>query len=302
MQKKAELLAIQTLTYKKSSVQKFQALKSFLESLQYEEQSINSSKPLQSPLKDSYLLEIQSIINTLNSNLPVKLEAFQSVLNCPLRYEGIIVNWHRAYKLNKIRESLYKTGQTHKQDKTDNFHPLFYYKVFKSYLNLIIKAQSFYLGFQIDTLWKSIGKDYCGLNIEDCFFIVKAKSFSRCNLKKSVAVLRKHCEACDPPMLLRYFLLKYEVELIKLTKKKIIKRREKLFKDFDTVLNSSLAPLFIFKTLYKQTELFYELGMFERAQASLKSSAVFKFSKKVLKITEQLIEQQILSKKSKLNI
>lgn len=300
MHKKAKMLAIQAITYKKSSIHKFQALKAFLEFFQCEEEHLLSSNPLQSQLKDPYLSEIKSIINALNSNLPVQLETFQSVLNCALRYEGIIVNWHRAYKLNKIRASLYKIVQNYKQDKLDNFHPLFYYKIFKSYLNLIIKAKSCYLNFEIDTLWKSIGKDYFGLSIEDCFFIIKAKSFSRCNLKKSVTVLRKQCENNESHLLLKYFFVKFEVELIKLTKKISNKRREKLLKDLDFVLNSSLAPIFIFKTLYRQAELYYELGIFDKALESLKNSKGFKFSKKVLKINEQLIEQQMLSKKPKL--
>lgn len=300
MQLRAKTIASQAVAYKKSSVFKYSALTSYLQDLNSDQEKLNSSAFLKTRIKDPYLSQILSIIKSLNSNFSIQLEPFQSVLDCPLRYEGVILNWHRAYKLNKVRENLYKVDLNYAEDKEDVFHPLLYYKIFKKYLDLIIKSETCYLGLGIDNLWKSIGKDYCGLKIKDCFWVLRAKSFSRCNLKKSVEGLRKYCESSDVHVLVKYFLVKFEVELAKLTKKKMKKRIGRMLEDFHQIVSSGLGPRFIAKAWYKQSELFYELEMHDKALTSLRHSNISYYSKKSIRITELLIEQQMMRKASKL--
>ena len=76
-------------------------------------------------------IALENLKNTTNLSLNV----FEELLYCPIKHQGIFLNWIRAYKFNKTREEKCKVTQSSYEDKNDRNHPLFYYKIFKNLKN-----------------------------------------------------------------------------------------------------------------------------------------------------------------------
>ena len=95
-------------------------------------------------LNDRYLSLCVQVLMQIKFNQVKDLKLFEDLMKFSLRYEGILLNWIRAYKVNKIRESRYKITQNCYEDKRDHNHPLFYYKVFKKLQNFCIRGRGLY--------------------------------------------------------------------------------------------------------------------------------------------------------------
>ena len=93
-------------------------------------------------------IALENLKNTTNLSLNV----FEELLYCPIKHQGIFLNWIRAYKFNKTREEKCKVTQSSYEDKNDRNHPLFYYRIFKNYLKYILLAENFYIGINFNTI------------------------------------------------------------------------------------------------------------------------------------------------------
>ena len=222
MQRCAASCAKQAISYKVSSWQKHQVLNNFIQEISEKEVALNGINE-NSNMQDEYLNQILMAIKLIKGK-GQNFEPLCKVLQNPFRSEGVLVNWHRAYQINKARESLYKYNLSAKDDKLDPLHPLYYYKIFKQYLPGMLRAESVYLSIKVSKLFELLGKDYFGIQLFDCFCILQAKSYARTDIRKSVVKLRKNCEKVKVHHLVKYFLIKFELELMKLVKKKSKKR------------------------------------------------------------------------------
>ena len=253
MQRCAASCAKQAISYKVSTWQKQQVLKNFLIEINEKELALNGINE-NLDIQDEYLNQILIIIKLLKGN-GQNFELFYKVLQNPFRFEGVLVNWHRAYQINKARESLYKYNLNAKDDKLDPLHPLYYYKIFKKYLQGMVKAESTYLSLKVSKLFELLGKDYFGIQLFDCFCILQAKSYARTNIRKSVVKLRKNCEKSKVHHLVKYFLIKFELELMKLVKKKSKKRLSQVNKIFLEIFEFGLSSKYKDKCKFYMSQI-----------------------------------------------
>jgi hypothetical protein len=246
MQKKAADSAKEALSFKKTSEFKFKVMTEYLQEYR-EQEDIIRNQMNQGKVKDEYLKDVFFMVSWLKGDKNDSDLPFFRSLSCPFRFEAVLLNWVRAYRVNKSRESLFKINENSQDDKLDPLHPLFYYKIFKNYLNGILRAENFYLGMKLNQIFEEIGKDYYGLKVFDCFCIVQAKSYARTNIRKSVVKLMKNCEKFSVHPLVKYFLIKFEVEYRKIIGRNKNKKMLKLSVIFEDIVSVGLSQKYVEK-------------------------------------------------------
>lgn len=221
-----------------------------------------------------YLQSCMRILVEIKTQKPKSLDMFEKVMECPIRFEGVVINWFRAYEVNKIRYAKVKDSDTEKEDKQDLNHPLYYYKVLKEYLKFMIKAENKYLHIDINALWKVFGKEYPMLSLQDSFFLIQFKSYLRTSLKKAVKKLKLSLELTKPNPFLNYFYIKYKLHKLKTESKDISKSSDHLFSLFTTEFFSLIGPKYTAKCLYFLTELHFLNKDFEKSLSTYKDAQI----------------------------
>ena len=304
MQLKALLIGKEALSYENSETLKREAIKKYItetESLISSLDSINfrTVKNVHA-INDNYIsLCINGLIQ-IRDNTKKSLNIFEELLICPLKYEGIFLNWIRAYKLNKIREQKYKILQECYEDKQDRNHPLFYYKIFKEYLDYIIKVKDYYLNINIEKLWNCFGKEYGNISIKDSFFIIKAKSYLRSNICKSVKKIKYAYNQENSHIVIKYFYVKYKIELIKFNQEVSKQKISKIFKGVNELCSAGLSEKHMAKMLYLLSELYFIHQAYDKSLELYKESKILFTSQtsqylnnKSRLLTEKFLEDKV---------
>ncbi|OMJ68522.1 hypothetical protein SteCoe_34000 [Stentor coeruleus] len=311
MELKAEKIARKALLYKSTSDIKEKALVRFIEDCKGKKMFLENLDFTVMPKRigdfSEYLQYCIRLLVEIKTKKPKSLDIFEKVLECPIRFEGILINWFRAYEVNKIRYEKVKDSDTEKEDKQDPNHPLFYYKVFKEYLKLIIKAENKYFHIDINALWRVFGKDYPKLSLQDSFFLIQFKSYLRTNLTKSIKKIKASLESTTSSPFLRYFYIKYKLHKLKAQSKHLLKPKNNLFSFFTTDFFSFIGTKYTAKCHYFQSELYFLNKDFKKSLSSYKDSKTtweylngdyLKNKKRTL--TLESIEEKIIFQKSDL--
>lgn len=252
-------------------------------------------------LNDRYLSLCVQVLIQIKFSQVKDLELFEDLMKFPLRYEGIFLNWIRAYKVNKIRENRYKITQNSYEDKRDPHHPLFYYKAFKNYLHDIKASHGMYLGLDIAVIWKNIGKEFCEISLNELFFIIQAKSYLRSDIFKSVKKIKKAYLYGSSNKIIKYLFVKYKVEAAKLTQEVSKKKMNRVFQAVNELSKLGLTDRQTAKVLYMVSELHYINRAFGKSLELYKESS-FIFNKlkiRYLTSKKRLISERLLEDKLK---
>lgn len=263
MDLKASKVAKEALEYESRQDVKKNAIKKFLAKVEGLGPDLDDLEAC-----GNYSLHVKMCLKALKQirlNLVKSLELFENILACPIQYEGVLINWIRAYEINKIRENRYKVTQNSYKDKHDRNHPLLYYKIFKNYLNYILMAEGMYVCIDINYIWKYIGKQYDGINLLDSFYIIQAKSYLRSNILKSVKKIKRAYSKDKNNQLFGYFFVKYKIEAIKIAQEPMIKKNSKIFDTVNQIQSVGLIGKYKAKLAYLLCELFFIYNSYEKS-------------------------------------
>ena len=245
---------------------------------------------------DLYLSSCIQVLHEIKYDQVKSLDIFEALLINPIKYEGILLNWLRAYKTNKIRETRYKITQSCLEDKSDRNHPLFYYKLFKKYLDLNVLAEGTYIGISIYDIWKGVGKEYTRISVRDSFFIIQAKSYLRSNIFKSAKKIKKAYMQGNAHTAVKYLFVKYKIEAAKFNQEISKKKFNRIFSGVSDICKDGLDESQTAKILYLMSELYYINRYYEKSLELYKESALIfsKISKNYLLSKKRLLNERLL--------